>query len=144
MTLVFALAASTLFGIGEAAMLLAMLIGYALVAIGVGMFVHGWRDAYRARKENRLVRGGLYRVVRHPQYTGLFIALFCEGVVHWPTLFSVALMPLIVVAYYWLARKEEREMLRTFGDEYRDYMRRVPMFLPRWGQWRRVAAGSQR
>jgi protein-S-isoprenylcysteine O-methyltransferase Ste14 len=28
---------------------------------------------------------------------------------------------------------EERRMVRTFGQEYRDYQRRVPRFLPvRW------------
>lgn len=135
---------STLFGIGEGAMLISMLAGYSLAFIGIGMFAFGWREVYRARKENRLATDGPYRFVRHPQYTGLFIALFGEGVVHWPTLFSVGLMPLIVIAYYWLARKEEREMLRSFGDRYRDYMRRVPMFVPRWGQWRRLAGESQR
>lgn len=134
---------STLFGIGETAMLASMLIGYTLLMLGVGMFIHGWREVYRARKQNRLVTGGLYRFVRHPQYTGLFIALFGEGIVHWPTMFSVGLLPLIVVAYYFLARKEEREMIRHFGDEYREYMNNVPMFIPRWGQWRRMAEASQ-
>jgi protein-S-isoprenylcysteine O-methyltransferase Ste14 len=73
--------------------------------------------------------------VRHPQYTGLFIALFGEGIVHWPTVFSVALFPLIVLAYYFLARSEERKVEEEFGDEYREYRKRVPMFIPRWGQW---------
>ena len=135
---------STLLGIGETGMFVSMLIGYALVFIGVGMFAHGWREVYRARKENRLVTGGLYRFVRHPQYTGLFVALFGEGVVHWPTLFSVGLFPLIAIAYYFLARKEERDMIRHFGDEYRAYMSRVPMFIPHWGQWRSLAEEAQR
>ena len=134
---------STLLGLGETGMLVSMLIGYALVFIGVGMFIHGWREVYRARKEDRLVTGGLYRIVRHPQYSGLFLALFGEGVVHWPTIFSVALLPLIFVAYYFLARKEERDMTHHFGDRYREYVSRVPMFIPRWGQWRRLAQESQ-
>lgn len=62
---------------------------------------------------------------------------------HWPTLFSVGLFPLIVLAYYRLARHEERHMLAEFGDTYRAYQRRVPMFIPRWGQWRRFADASQ-
>lgn len=135
---------STLLGLGETGMLVSMIAGYTLVFIGVGMFIHGWREVYRARQEDRLVTGGLYRYVRHPQYTGLFIALFGEGVVHWPTIFSVGLLPLIILAYYFLARKEERDMIRHFGETYRDYMSRVPMFIPRWGQWRRLAGESQR
>lgn len=67
-------------------------------------------------REDRLVTGGLYALIRHPQYTGLFIALFGEGVVHWPTLFSVGLFPVVVLAYTWPAHREERQMLTRFGD----------------------------
>jgi protein-S-isoprenylcysteine O-methyltransferase Ste14 len=129
---------STLLGVGETGMMVAMLAGYGLLFVGIGLLIEGWRQVYRARRENRLVSSGLYAFVRHPQYLGLFIALFGEGVVHWPTLFSVGLFPVIVVAYYLLARKEERTMLVKFGEEYRTYMRQVPMFIPRWGQWRRL------
>ena len=62
--------------------------------------------------------------------------------VHWPTLFSVGLFPVIVLVYTWLARREEKQMLARFGDEYRAYQRRVPMFLPGWRQWRRLANAS--
>ena len=134
---------STLFGVGETGMLISMLLGYALLFVGIGIFIQGWRELYRARKENRLVTNGLYGLVRHPQYTGLFIALFGEGIVHWPTVFSVSLFPLIVLAYVMLARKEERQMLAQFGAEYREYQQRVPMFLPRWGQWRRLVAEAR-
>jgi steroid 5-alpha reductase family enzyme len=78
--------------------------------------------------------------VRHPQYSGLFIALFGEGIMHWPTIFSIALFPVIVLVYALLARKEERKMVEQFGERYRAYQRRVPMFIPRWGQWRNLVA----
>jgi protein-S-isoprenylcysteine O-methyltransferase Ste14 len=91
-----------------------------------------------------MARGGLYRLVRHPQYTGLFIALFGEGVVHWPTIFSVGVFPIIVLAYTLLARREERQMVARFGDAYRAYRRQVPMFLPRAGQWRNFFDRTER
>lgn len=118
-----------------AAMVVSMLIGYTIAASGVILLIAGWREVYRARKEGRLAKQGPYAFVRHPQYTGIFIAIFGEGVVHWPTVFSLAAFPIIVLAYVLLARKEERQMLERFGDEYRDYQNRVPMFFPHWGQW---------
>ena len=133
---------STLLGMGELGMLISMLLGYALLFVGIGLFIQGWRELYRARQQNRLVTTGLYSLVRHPQYTGLFIGLFGEGVVHWPTLFSVALFPVIVLAYGWLARREEKQVLAQFGEEYRAYQRRVPMFVPRFGQWRQLVERS--
>lgn len=134
---------STLVGLGETGMFVSMLLGYAIAFIGIGLFIQGWRQVHRARKEDRLVTDGLYAYVRNPQYTGLFIALFGEGVVHWPTLFSVGLFPVIVLVYVWLAYREEAQMIDRFGDAYRAYRRKVPMFIPRWGQWRQLADVSQ-
>ncbi|MEQ5803367.1 isoprenylcysteine carboxylmethyltransferase family protein [Halomonas sp. H10-9-1] len=134
---------SSLVGLGETGMLISMLLGYGLAFTGIGIFIQGWRQVYKARREGLLVTGGLYALVRHPQYTGLFIALFGEGVLHWPTLFSAGLFPVIVLAYVWLAHREEKQMLARFGDAYRAYRHRVPMFIPRWGQWRELANSSR-
>ena len=133
---------SSVIGVGETGMLISMLFGYTLLFIGIGIFIQGWRELYRAHQQNRLATGGLYSLVRHPQYTGLFIGLFGEGVVHWPTLFSVGLFPVIVLAYVLLARSEEKRVIEQFGEEYRAYQRRVPMFIPPIGQWRQLAEHS--
>lgn len=135
---------STLLGMGETGMLISMIIGYALLFLGIGLFAEGWRELYKATKEKRLVTDGLYGLVRHPQYAGLFIGLFGEGVVHWPTIFSVALFPTIVVAYTLLAYREEKRMLKEFGEEYRAYKARTPMFLPGKNQWRQFIKLSQK
>jgi len=45
---------STLLGVGEAGMLLSMLLGYALLFAGIGIFVQGWRELHRAHREQRL------------------------------------------------------------------------------------------
>jgi len=131
---------STLLGVSETGMMLAMLLGYALAFFGLVVLIEGWRELYRAHRDKCLATGGLYAFVRHPQYTGLLLALFGEGVVHWPTIFSVALFPVIALAYVLLARREERQMLARFGDEFSAYRQRVPMFVPRWGQWRQFAS----
>ncbi|NOY13374.1 MAG: isoprenylcysteine carboxylmethyltransferase family protein [Deltaproteobacteria bacterium] len=127
---------SSLLGVGEFGMLISMILGYVLLFIGIGLFIQGWRELFRARQQNRLVTDGLYRFVRHPQYTGLFLGLFGEGVVHWPTIFSVAIFPVIVLVYFLLARSEEKKVIAQFGEEYLAYKARVPMFIPLKGQWR--------
>lgn len=134
---------STLLGMGETGMLISMLIGYALLFVGIGLFIQGWRELYRAHQQNRLATDRLYGLVRHPQYSGLFIGLFGEGVVHWPTVFSIALFPVIVLVYTLLAYREERRMIEQFGEEYRIYQKRVPMFFPGQHQWRQFIERSQ-
>ena len=127
---------SSLLGMGETGMMISMVLGYFLLFVGIGLFFQGWRQVYKAQQQGVLVTDGLYALARHPQYTGLFIALFGEGIVHWPTLFSVALFPVIVFIYYRLSLREERKVLAEFGDEYRAYKKRVPMFIPRREQWK--------
>jgi len=129
---------SSIMGVGETGMLISMVLGYALLFIGIGVFIQGWRALYRARQQDQLITTGLYSLVRHPQYTGLFIGLFGEGIVHWPTLFSIILLPVIVLAYALLARSEEKRVTEQFGEEYLAYQRQVPMFIPRKNQWRQL------
>lgn len=117
------------------AMLVSMILGYAIAFLGIVLLTAGWRQVYRARREHRLAKDGPYAVVRHPQYTGIFLVIFGEGIVHWPTVFSLLAVPLLVTAYVLLARKEEQQMVAAFGDDYLKYRRQVPMFFPRWGQW---------
>ena len=82
------------------------------------------------------------RLVRHPQYTGIFLGLFGQ-LIHWPTIPTVVLFPIVVWAYVRLARREERQMIERFGDAYEAYRRRVPRFFPRRGQWRRLLEASR-
>lgn len=133
---------STLLGLGETGAMIEMFIGLGIVFIGVTLIVRGWTLVYRAQKKDELVTEGVYRYVRHPQYTGIFLALFGQ-LVHWPTLPTLLLFPVIVRLYYHLAKKEEKRMLERFGEEYEAYMRRTPMFFPRLGDWGKALLGGQ-
>ncbi|MFD2274044.1 methyltransferase family protein [Undibacterium arcticum] len=96
------------------------------------LLIAGWRKVYQARREERFVKDGPYGVIRHPQYTGIMLAVFGQ-IVHWPTLITLILFPVIVLVYVRLARQEEREMVSRFGTAYQDYMRQIPRFFSRDG-----------
>ncbi|HHV61636.1 MAG TPA: hypothetical protein GXX51_03220 [Firmicutes bacterium] len=68
--------------------------------------------------------------MRHPQYFGLFL-LTLGMLVQWPTLPTLVMWPVLIVAYLRLARREEREALERFGNAYIEYAKRTPMFLPK-------------
>ena len=80
---------------------------------------------------SKLVTTGVYAVVRHPQYLGGILAIFLATPLlypHW--LFAVLAVPGIIIMY-WSALEEDKQLIRQFGDEYRDYASRVPrMNLP--------------
>ena len=79
----------------------------------------------------RLRVDGVYAYIRHPRYVQLLLAmsayvLFVNYLTGYLALAAIVVLLMGVVAL------EERELLDRFGDEYRDYKKRVPSFLPRW------------
>lgn len=104
---------AALLGYGPLGAAVEMLIGYTFVITGVAMLAVGWRQVYLASREGRLATEGLYGLVRHPQYTGIFLAIFGQ-LVHWPTIPTLVLSPLIVWAYVRLARREEARMIEEY------------------------------
>lgn len=117
--------------------MLEMLLGGVFIILGVVLLFSGWSAVYQARRAGRFTREGLYGVIRHPQYTGIMLAVFGQ-IVHWPTLITLVLFPVIVLVYVRLAYKEERDMRIRFGAAYQEYMLEVPRFLPHWRDWGRL------
>lgn len=129
---------ATLLGYGLVGAIVEMLLGGMFVIVSLALLVLGWAHVYAANRHGLLATRRLYGVIRHPQYTGIVMAVFGQ-IVHWPTLITLALFPAIVFAYTRLAKREERALGERFGDAYLAYRRRVPMFLPRKADWGRFA-----
>lgn len=100
--------------------LLILIISFILIFLG-------WKTIYNAK--GQLVTSSIYKYIRHPQYTGIFLFIIA-WLVQWPTIITVVLAPVLVFTYYRLARREEEEMKRQFGPEYISYKQSVPMFIP--------------
>ncbi len=102
------------------------LAGTWLSMFGLLLIALGWRQIHRA---TALVTTGIYRYIRHPQYTGMF--MFTLGwILHWPSVITLAIWPVLVVAYIWLAKEEEKTVIAEFEDEYKEYAMKTPRFLP--------------
>jgi protein-S-isoprenylcysteine O-methyltransferase Ste14 len=74
--------------------------------------------------------GGLYSYIRHPQYLGLAVTGLGLSIL-WPRFLVTVLWSVMLALYYFLARDEEKRMLRQYGDGYGSYMEKTGMFLPR-------------
>ena len=74
----------------------------------------------------RVVDTGTYAVVRHPQFTGVLLAIFVATFLFYPHWLLAVVGLLGAGALYWSAVEDEKALLERFGDEYRTYMRRVP------------------
>jgi len=81
-------------------------------------------------RTTRIVATGVYSMVRHPQYLGGILShvgvscLLSAG-------YSLLATPVVIVVIYILSRKEEKEILKEFGQDYADYQKKVPMLFPK-------------
>lgn len=125
--LVFAVSAPAQAGGGSLVFSIAILVGGSLI-------VAGWariRNDVWIRDENtgRLVTEGIYRVIRHPQYSG-YLVISLGALIERTTIPLSLLWPLLSFLYYRLARLEERDLEEAFGIEWRRYAARTGFFFP--------------
>ena len=82
------------------------------------------------RKDTVLVTTGLYGFVRHPIYLGIFISLSALALMVANLLVILPTIALLVVLYVSID-EEEVILIDRFGDEYREYKKRTPRFIPK-------------
>ena len=110
--------------------------GIALVVIGLALSIAVMHVFGRAgtpvppyRPTTRFVSAGPYRYTRNPDYIGqtlLYVGIALTANSWWP----LVLLPLVLLAVqYGVVRREERYLEAKFGQEYRDYVARVPRWL---------------
>jgi protein-S-isoprenylcysteine O-methyltransferase Ste14 len=104
-----------------------MIAGTWLTLGGIALVIVGWRKIH---KSTGLVTDGIYRTIRHPQYTGLFLIML-GWLLHWPTLLTLIIFPILVFVYYRLAVSEETALTQRFGKEFEIYRRQTPRFFPK-------------
>jgi len=105
--------------------------GSVLFIVGIFTFISCAFQVYFNKFFRRgVAMRGLYSYIRHPQYFGLGITGLGLAIL-WPRFLVLALWNLMMVSYYFLARDEERRMLGQHEAEYRSYMDKTGMFLPK-------------
>jgi protein-S-isoprenylcysteine O-methyltransferase Ste14 len=87
-------------------------------------------EAAETHRPERVISTGLYARMRHPQYTGAILSHI--GITFlFSSFYSLLVSPIVIVINYVLCWKEEKELVREFGEEYENYRKSVPMFIPR-------------
>jgi len=106
------------------------LLGPVLVVLGFVLFCVGAGQIYTAKiRKSGLVTGGLYRLVRHPQYIAL--TFFGLGILlTWGRAITFIAFFVMMFLYYYLARSEERTCVRLFGEAYERYRERTSFVFP--------------
>lgn len=79
--------------------------------------------------DHQLVMSGPYAIVRHPMYVGLTCAAWGALLIYftWTSLYFACFAPLLAFR----ASREEQALSAEFGEQWQEYCKRVPAFIPR-------------
>lgn len=111
-------------------------LGVAVTALGLVFTVWArailganWSGSVTIKVDHELIRTGPYRVVRHPIYTGLVIAIAGTALA-WDQWRDIPAVLLLWIAFTIKRLKEEQFMRQTFGPQYDDYARTTGAIFP--------------
>ncbi|HEX3803262.1 MAG TPA: isoprenylcysteine carboxylmethyltransferase family protein [Solirubrobacteraceae bacterium] len=111
------------------------LIGAALLVAGLALAIwarvilgRNWGMPMTERIEPELVTAGPYRLIRHPIYTGLLLALVGSSLV--TNLIGLGIAVILGVYFVYSATVEERNLTATFPQAYPEYKAHTKMLIP--------------
>jgi protein-S-isoprenylcysteine O-methyltransferase Ste14 len=102
--------------------------------------LHGMGTPAPVLPTEHLVVTGLYRYVRNPMYVGVAAVILGQAFLFG----SIQLLGYALIVWLcfhvFVVLYEEPKLTGTFGDEYREFRRNVPRWIPRWKAWRKDIA----
>jgi protein-S-isoprenylcysteine O-methyltransferase Ste14 len=115
-------------------------IGLGIAVMSIALFLfwrahadlgRNWSNSLEIFDEHKLVTQGVYRQVRHPMYSAMWLMgigqmlLLPNWVAGFAGIIGYALL------YFLRVPKEEEMMLKQFGDQYQDYMATTGRIIPK-------------
>jgi protein-S-isoprenylcysteine O-methyltransferase Ste14 len=122
---------------------LPVLLGLMLIAAGLALWIWTVRLFAQVGRgtlapwdpTRRLVVEGPYRHVRNPMITAVLCVLLGEATLFSSPALLIWFAAFLAINWVGFLVYEEPGLERRFGEEYRDYRRHVPRWLPRRTPW---------
>jgi protein-S-isoprenylcysteine O-methyltransferase Ste14 len=107
--------------------------GIALRLVSFHTLGRFYRLVVQVQEAHEVVQSGPYRVMRHPAYTGLLIAMAGFGLTHDNLVAFAILIGCSLAAVLYRIRVEERVLRTELGAAYTEYADRTARLIP--GVW---------
>ncbi len=111
-------------------------VGLAFEALGVAYALtarrylgKNWSGTVTIKVDHRLISSGPYAITRHPIYMGILLGLLGTAVAYGEIRGLVG-WALVLAAYLAKSAKEEKFLSEQFGEQYKQYRRRVKALIP--------------
>jgi protein-S-isoprenylcysteine O-methyltransferase Ste14 len=114
-------------------------LGGVLLALAVFIFARAHRDlkAYWSPsleifQGHSLMTEGIYHYIRHPMYASQWVWSIAQILLLQNWLAGPSTLVVFIPFYFLRVRAEEKMMLETFGDQYREYMKTTGWVIPKF------------
>jgi protein-S-isoprenylcysteine O-methyltransferase Ste14 len=112
-------------------------LGVVTVALYLALFYRTHKDLGRfwsvtleIREKHTLITQGVYRWLRHPMYAAFWLCGLAQALLLPNWIAGMAGLVGFGILFFFRIENEERMMIETFGDEYRQYMARTNRVIP--------------
>ncbi len=113
-------------------------LGVALILLAVIVFWRShadlglnWSPSLEIRKEHQLITRGIFGYVRHPMYASQWIWVIAQPLLLQNWLAGPLDLIVFILFYALRVPAEEKMMMDTFGDEYREYVKKTGAVIPK-------------
>lgn len=112
--------------------LMLIIAGICVMVVTVSMFIRIGKGTLAPWSPTRkLVTSGPYAYMRNPMITGVLAILLGESCLFHSTRIFVWLVVFLMYHYFYFIISEEPGLVKRFGQEYLEYKKNVPRWLPR-------------
>ncbi len=82
------------------------------------------------REGHTIKKDGMYRIVRHPSYSGSLLSFAGFGISlnNWISLFTIVIP--VAIAFIYRIKIEEKLLIAQFGEDYLDYKKNTYFLIP--------------
>ena len=98
-------------------------------------FIHkqlaeNWSPYLEIKENQKLITNGVYKYIRHPMYTQLWIWVIFQGLVL--SNYFIEIIGILTWGnlYFMRISNEEKMMVEEFGDKYKEYMKKTGRLIP--------------
>jgi protein-S-isoprenylcysteine O-methyltransferase Ste14 len=92
-----------------------------------------WSPSLEIREKHQLITKGIYGVIRHPMYASQWLWVIAQPLLLQNWIVGFVNLLIFIPFYMLRVQAEEKMMVDTFGDEYREYMKQTGGVLPKIG-----------
>ena len=118
-------------------------VGIILILLGLGFEVYTNKSFFKVGKgtlapwdpPKKLVVADLYRYVRNPMISGLSMIILGESMIFYSIELFGFFIFIVIFNHLYFVYSEEPELKKRFGNEYTEYKKNVPRWIPHLTPW---------